>query len=150
GSEIVHLRTLRNLWRWLDTEPRLRELVAGARAPTFGAALDLDELPTDFNLEQRYAVARALAARDFLLIQGPPGTGKTKLVAEIARRAMAGGERVLMAAFTNQAVDNVLLRLAENGVTDFVRLGHALSIAPALRWARLADRALARSAAPDA
>src|SRR5258706_590398 len=28
GSDIVQLRTARNLWRWLEAEPRLRELVA--------------------------------------------------------------------------------------------------------------------------
>jgi DNA replication ATP-dependent helicase/nuclease Dna2 len=145
GSDIVQLRTARNLWRWLEAEPRLRELVAGTRAPAFDAAPPLDNLPAQLNAEQRRAIERALAARDFLIIQGPPGTGKTKVVAEIARQAMARGERVLIAAFTNQAVDNVLLRLAEEGVTDFVRLGHALSVAPALQWSRLADRALARS-----
>lgn len=138
-SDIVHTRTVRNLWRWLDADPHLRLLVSGTRAPTFDA-LDLSDLSSHFNDEQRLAIGRALAARDFLLVQGPPGTGKTHVVAEIARRAIARGERVLVAAFTNQAVDNVLLRLREKGVEDFVRLGHELSIAPALRGHRLSER----------
>ena len=136
-SDLVHDRTVRNLWRWLDTEPRLRELVSGARSPEFEPALSDADFPPGLNEEQRAAIVRALAARDYLLIQGPPGTGKTSVVSEIARRAMARGERVLLAAFTNQAVDNALLRLAQDGARDFVRLGHELSVAPALRRFRL-------------
>ncbi|HEY8324474.1 MAG TPA: AAA domain-containing protein, partial [Ktedonobacterales bacterium] len=153
GSDVTHDRTVRNLWRWLTVAPRLRELVAGQRAPTF--ADDADEaaapLPARFNDEQRQAVSRALAARDFLLIQGPPGTGKTAVVAEIARRAVARGQRVLLAAFTNQAVDNALARIVESvesaeqdGVAA-ARLGHALSVSPETRRWRLAE--LARRAA---
>jgi DNA replication ATP-dependent helicase Dna2 len=141
-SEIVHDRTVRNLWRWLDAEPRLRALVRGSLAPTFDdAASDTDAPPPDLNIEQHQAVARALAARDYLLIQGPPGTGKTSVVAEIARQARERGERVLVAAFTNQAVDNVLRRLVAGGMHDIVRLGHELSVATDLRPYRLAARA---------
>ncbi|MGH2515187.1 MAG: DEAD/DEAH box helicase, partial [Ktedonobacterales bacterium] len=57
------------------------------------------------------------------------------------RLAIARGERVLIAAFTNQAVDNVLRRLLDDGCEDFVRLGHRLSIAPELRRYRLTTRA---------
>jgi DNA replication ATP-dependent helicase Dna2 len=141
SSDIVAGRTARNLWRWLEVEERLRDLVAGRRAPAFAETPPQDELPAELNPEQREAVHRALAARDFLLIQGPPGTGKTLVAAEIARRAVARGKRVLLAAFTNQAVDNVLLRLAHDGMRDFVRLGHELSVAPALHPYRLAEQA---------
>lgn len=140
GSEMVHDRTVRNLWRWLEAEPRLRDLVRGERAPEFGHA-PLDTVTDALNQEQRQAVARALAARDYLLIQGPPGTGKTRVVAEIARALVARGERVLLGAFTNQAVDNVLLRLVEDGFEDFIRLGHELSVTPALHHRRLAAAA---------
>jgi DNA replication ATP-dependent helicase Dna2 len=149
-SEIVHDRTVRNLWRWLEVEPRLRALVSGELAPSFDSSFDADEsaeLPAVFNPEQREAARRARAARDYLLIQGPPGTGKTSVVAAIARRALERGERVLAAAFTNQAVDNVLRRLVAEGGHDLVRLGHELSVAADLRPYRLAARAGADPAA---
>ncbi len=149
SSDIVHDRTVRNLWRWLRTDARLRDLVAGRRAPAFDGSASPDALPDGFNAEQRTAISRALAARDFLLIQGPPGTGKTRVVAEIARQAMARGERVLLSAFTNQAVDNVLLRLASEGYDNFVRLGHELSIAPPLHGHRLAEQARRRTGQPS-
>jgi DNA replication ATP-dependent helicase Dna2 len=143
GSEMVHERTVQNLWRWLDAHERLRALVRGDLAPSFGheGTATTAAHRSDFNAEQRAAVARALAARDFILIQGPPGTGKTGVVAEIVRQLVARGERVLVAAFTNQAVDNVLRRLVDDGFHDFVRLGHDLSVAPELRSYRLGARA---------
>ncbi len=147
GSDVTHDRTVRNLWRWLDVEPRLRALVAGQRAPAFAAPpgdaeMAPDDLPASFNREQRAAVTRALAARDFLLIQGPPGTGKTAVVAEIARRAVARGQRVMLAAFTNQAVDNALARIViPDGAIAATRLGHELGVAAEMRPWRLAERA---------
>ncbi|HEX6820303.1 MAG TPA: AAA domain-containing protein [Ktedonobacterales bacterium] len=140
-SAMVHDRTVRNLWRWLDAEPRLRALVNGSLAPAFDDEDDAIEAPPILNPEQRRAVSQALSARDFLLIQGPPGTGKTSVVAEIARQCVARGERVLLAGFTNQAVDNVLRRLAADGMRDLVRLGHELSVAEELRPFRLVARA---------
>ncbi|HEX6796639.1 MAG TPA: AAA domain-containing protein [Ktedonobacterales bacterium] len=151
ASDITAHRTLRNLWRWLEADPRLRALVAGERPPRFGpvSAPALDDLDADFNAEQRAAVALALSADDYALVQGPPGTGKTRVVAAIARRAMARGDRVLLAAFTNQAVDNVLLRLLAEGRDDAVRLGHELSVAPRVRGLRLAPRTRSRLGLPD-
>ncbi|HEX8997539.1 MAG TPA: AAA domain-containing protein [Ktedonobacterales bacterium] len=155
GSDVTHDRTVRNLWRWLDADPRLRALVAGQLAPAFddapsdtlddlaGAAVvanDGDDL-AGFNEEQREAVRKSLAARDFLLIQGPPGTGKTAVVAEIVRRAVARGQRVLLAAFTNQAVDNALARIVARGDLRAVRLGHDLGVAPEMRPWRLVAQA---------
>jgi DNA replication ATP-dependent helicase Dna2 len=148
-SDIVRTRTLRNLWRWLDADPRLRALVSGERAPTFDSSFAPDDPPVDMNAEQRRALDRALAAKDYALVQGPPGTGKTRVVAEIARRAIARGERVLVAAFTNQAVDTVLRRLVANGECAIVRMGHEQSIAPTLHGFRLAERTRQRLGGDD-
>lgn len=147
SSDTVHDRTVRNLWRWLGVEPRLRAVVAGRHAPTFdqdierqGAEHDCEQ-PSPYNKEQRRAIARGLAARDFLLIQGPPGTGKTSVLSALARRAVDRGERVLIAAFTNQAVDNALRRVVADGLDDVLRLGHEQSTSADLRQFRLAARA---------
>jgi hypothetical protein len=67
------------------------------------------------NDSQRGAIARA-CERNLTSIWGPPGTGKTKviglLVAELCRR----GERVLLAANTNAAVDNAVEAVRAAGV----------------------------------
>jgi superfamily I DNA and/or RNA helicase len=68
-------------------------------------------------------VARALSAQDYHLIQGPPGTGKTSGVLRcLVTQCLRQGEHVVVAAFTNRAVDEIERRLEENGL-PFVRLG---------------------------
>lgn len=126
GSDIVHTRTLHNLLRWLHADPHLRALVAGKVRPRFNDT----SVPrrTDFNDEQNLAVERAVQMSDYLLVHGPPGTGKTSVIAEIVKRLTAQGQRVLLAAFTNQAVDNMLLRLDTEGFHDYARLGHDRSV----------------------
>ncbi|MGB8343692.1 MAG: AAA domain-containing protein [Ktedonobacteraceae bacterium] len=126
ANDTVHTRTTQNLYRWLHVAARLRDLVAGRARPCFDDA----SIPprADFNDEQNLAVARAVQARDYLLIQGPPGTGKTSVIAEIVKRLCGQGQRVLLAAFTNQAVDNMLTRLDAEGFHDYLRLGHERSV----------------------
>jgi DNA replication ATP-dependent helicase Dna2 len=123
----VHTRTLQNLYRWLHVEPRLRELVSGKLRPRFNSET-IRQARADFNDEQNLAVERALLAEDYLLIQGPPGTGKTSVIAEIVKQLCSQGQRVLLAAFTNQAVDNMLKRLDSEGFHDYLRLGHERSV----------------------
>ncbi|TMC19988.1 MAG: hypothetical protein E6J34_14050 [Chloroflexi bacterium] len=125
-NDIVHVRTQQNLLRWLQSHAHLRDLVAGKVRPRF------TERPfagrSDFNMEQNLAVARALQMQDYLLIHGPPGTGKTSVIAEIVCRFCDQGQRVLLAAFTNQAIDNLLKRLDKEGCHDYLRLGHERSV----------------------
>lgn len=125
-TSIVHVRTVQNLLRWLQADTHLRDLVSGARRPRFAHA-QVAPRP-DFNIEQNLAVARALQMRDYLLVHGPPGTGKTSVIAEIVKRLCQQHKRILLAAFTNQAVDNMLLRLQREGFDDYVRLGHERSV----------------------
>jgi DNA replication ATP-dependent helicase Dna2 len=125
-TSIVHVRTVQNLLRWLQAETHLRDLVSGIQYPRFTHA-QVAPRP-DFNDEQNLAVTRALQMRDYLLVHGPPGTGKTSVIAEIVKRLCQQNKRVLLAAFTNQAVDNMLLRLSREGFHDYLRLGHERSV----------------------
>ncbi len=105
----------------LKSDERRRDVLLGRAAPEF------DDQPSreyvSNNEAQNRAVARAVCARDLSLIQGPPGTGKTYTVARLVRALVENGERVLLSAFTNRAVDNALETLLEQGFDDFVRLG---------------------------
>jgi DNA replication ATP-dependent helicase Dna2 len=122
----VHTRTIHNLLRWLHADPHLRSLVAGKVRPCF---TDNTISPrADFNDEQNLAVERAVQMHDYLLVHGPPGTGKTSVIAEIVKQLTGQGQRVLLAAFTNQAVDNMLMRLDKEGFHSYVRLGHDRSV----------------------
>src|SRR5947208_87736 len=125
-TNLVHVRTVKNLLRWLQAGVHLRELVAGKLRPQFSKLSVARRL--DFNAEQNLAFERALQMQDYLLVQGPPGTGKTSVIAEIVKRLCQQGQRVMLAAFTNQAVDNMLKRLDTEGFHDYVRLGHDRSV----------------------
>lgn len=130
-NNIVHVRTLQNLQRWLKADSRLRGLVAGSLRTQFRNRTFLPR--ADFNVEQNLAVERAMQMEDYLLIHGPPGTGKTSVIAEIVKRLCQEGQRVLLAAFTNQAVDNMLIRLEKEGFKNYVRLGHERNVDEAVQ-----------------
>jgi len=106
----------------LKADERRRDVLLRHAEPEFDSS-STDTVYIPNNEAQNRAVSRALAARDFSLIQGPPGTGKTYTVACLVRALVENGERVLLSAFTNRAVDNALEALLKQGFDDFVRLG---------------------------
>ncbi len=110
---------------------RTRDAVALVRAPKLLAPTTWTPLDTALDEVQRAAVDAGLRSGDVALIIGPPGTGKTRTLAEVVRQRVARGERVLCAAPSNTAVDNLGMRLAASGVR-VVRLGHPARIRPAL------------------
>ena len=67
--------------------------------------------------------------RPILIIQGPPGTGKSGLLKELILLAVRQGERVLLTAPTNAAVDNMVEKLSNIGV-EIVRVGNPARISP--------------------
>jgi DNA replication ATP-dependent helicase Dna2 len=88
-----------------------------------------------FNPSQIRAIERSVACKAFHLIWGPPGTGKTRVIPEIIQR-VAG--RILLGAFTNTAVDKMLMALLDaDPSARFLRMGRA-SDSPELA-ARLDD-----------
>ena len=127
-NNLVHTRTLKNLLRWLETSQHLRQLVAGNIRPRFTTGPIAAVVDARLNAAQQLAVKKALRMQDYLLIQGPPGTGKTSVIAAIVKQLCAQGQRVMLVAFTNQAVDNMLRRLDAEGFSDYVRLGHDRSV----------------------
>ena len=113
---------------------RLRDVAALARPPHPLAPVTWTPLDTALDERQRAAADLALRSGDVALIWGPPGTGKTRTLVEVIRQRVARGERVLCAAPSNTAVDNLGVRLAEvdGGALRAVRLGHPARVSPAL------------------
>ncbi|MBV0903226.1 AAA domain-containing protein [Haloarcula salina] len=107
--------------------PEQKDVLFGRRDPEFEA---VERTFIDNNDAQNEAVRLAVGAEDFALVHGPPGTGKTYTLARMIRALVEGdgrdgdgGQRVLLSAFTNRAVDNLLEALEEQGFTDIVRVG---------------------------
>lgn len=130
-------RGARAIERFRRAEPssplgRLREVFWGERRPEFDPPASPRPFDTELNEVQLEAVGRALAGREVCLIHGPPGTGKTRTLVEVIRQAVARGERVLAAAASNTAVDNMAERLVDSGLR-VVRLGHPARLSEAMR-----------------
>ncbi|EEF38380.1 DNA-binding protein smubp-2, putative [Ricinus communis] len=92
-----------------------------------------------FDDSQRRAMALGLnQKRPLLIIQGPPGTGKSGLLKELIVRAVHQGERVLVTAPTNAAVDNMVEKLSNIGL-DIVRVGNPARISSAVASKSLSE-----------
>ncbi len=105
-------------------------MLAG-QAPRFLPRARGPALPGTLAPEQEAALDLADRSLDVALVHGPPGTGKTTVLVEVIRRAVARGEKVLAAAPSNLAADNLLERLVAAGV-DGVRVGHPARVVPGL------------------
>lgn len=86
-----------------------RDLLAGHRELSFASPLAVPFDPVlDLNTYQERAAVAALRADDVFCIHGPPGTGKTRTLVAIVEHAVKHGQRVLVCAHSNQAVDNIV------------------------------------------
>ena len=111
------------------------------REPTFSNRADETYIPS--NDAQNRAVKRAVNAEDFALIHGPPGTGKTYTIAQLLSVLVARGDRVLLSAFTNRAVDNALTAVRDPDVDvsdeSIVRVGTNAGIDDSMQDIKLDD-----------
>jgi len=132
-----------------------KDVLFGRRAPEFR---DVDDRPADSpgsgdadaadapdayidnNAAQNEAVELAVDAEDCALIHGPPGTGKTYTIARTIRALVAEGNRVLLSAFTNRAVDNALEALRDQGFEDVLRVGTETGVRGDMQDVRLVQR----------
>ena len=89
-------------------------------------------LDTSLDPSQLAALEFVLGQRELAVVQGPPGTGKTTPLVEVVRQAVAAGQKVLVCAPSNVAVDNLLDLLDRRGV-KVVRLGDSRKTAARLR-----------------
>lgn len=108
----------------LDPPPRFVDLSVESLFTCGGVDVpgcDQNRLRQDFgrlNSDQKEAVLKVIAAEDFALIQGLPGTGKSETISFITRLLVMRGKRVLLTSYTHSAVDNLLCKLMESGVSQ--------------------------------
>ncbi len=94
----------------------------------------------NLNPSQQAAVDKILAANDLAIVHGPPGTGKTTtLVQAIKALVRRDGERVLVVAPSNTAVDLLSERLADEGL-NVLRIGNPVRVSERLQSITLDNR----------
>ncbi|WP_254863407.1 AAA domain-containing protein [Halovivax gelatinilyticus] len=119
----------------LKSDDRRKDVLFGRRDPEF---VDPDETFVPNNDAQDEAVRLAVGANDYALVHGPPGTGKTYTIAKTVEALLERGERVLLSAFTNRAVDNALEAVLDAGIDPdrIVRIGTESGVRPDMRHLR--------------
>ena len=74
------------------------------------------------NDNQKHAILKSMLCEYYSLIVGYPGSGKTTIIALLIDILVRMGKKVLVATFTNTAVDNILIKLRERNFHKFKRL----------------------------
>ena len=93
-----------------DAPPLLRKMT-GLQETPFSGSRTVD-LPDGMDFSQRRAWGCAVNMDNpVTLVQGPPGTGKTKVLVDVAEYLCKKGCRILIAAPSNTAVDNICRKL---------------------------------------
>jgi KaiC/GvpD/RAD55 family RecA-like ATPase len=101
------------------------------------------------NASQQGAVNKILAANELAIVHGPPGTGKTTtLVQAIKALVRRDGERVLVVAPSNTAVDLLSEKLAEEGL-NVLRIGNPVRVSERLQSLTLDSRMAEHSAVKE-
>ncbi|XP_054795481.1 DNA replication ATP-dependent helicase/nuclease JHS1-like isoform X1 [Prosopis cineraria] len=108
----------------------LRKMIVDLEAPKFDSGSVLSQDPAisyvwsekSLNDDQRRSILKILTAKDYALILGMPGTGKTSTMVHAVKALLIRGTTILLTAYTNSAVDNLLIKLKAQGI-DFVRIG---------------------------
>jgi ATP-dependent RNA/DNA helicase IGHMBP2 len=108
-------------------------------SPNRGDPAELCPLDPGLNPSQLAAVSFAISTPRLALIHGPPGTGKTRTLVEVVRQCLRAGERLLLTAASNTAVDTLAERLIASGV-PLLRLGHPARVASAVAASTLDAR----------
>ncbi|MCJ1383093.1 Tripartite DNA replication factor [Xylographa soralifera] len=132
GMAMVRNNLIRIMELDLFGAQALRKLVIEDIAPTFAAAAPMTfntASQSNLNVDQRTAIEKVMCARDYALVLGMPGTGKTTTIAHIIRALASQGKSVILTSYTHTAVDNILLKIRNDGI-GILRLGAVAKVHP--------------------
>ena len=79
------------------------------------------------NESQQQAVAAIIQNEQITIVHGPPGTGKTTTLIEAILQLIKAGEKILVSAPSNTAVDNIAKGLILQGI-KVLRVGNASKV----------------------
>lgn len=90
-------------------------MILGAAKATFQFPDEAFHAPPQLDAAQAFAWSTAIhSGNRCVLIQGPPGTGKTHVLERIVRTLSRDqGQRILIAATSHAAVDNICRRIPD-------------------------------------
>ncbi|GAO46682.1 hypothetical protein G7K_0906-t1 [Saitoella complicata NRRL Y-17804] len=116
----------------IDGDEKRRQLIVDLAEPRFEPrSTQYPPRPSQstLNVDQLRAIERVMMANDYALVLGMPGTGKTTTIAHIIRALTAQGKSILLTSYTHTAVDNILLKIKDDGL-NILRLGGSAKVHP--------------------
>lgn len=108
---------------------RLINILTGEKAPTFHTLPDYRH--PKLNAKQLVAVQQILAANELAIVHGPPGTGKTTTLVQAIKALAKRGEKILVTAPSNTAVDLLSEKLSDEGL-NVLRVGNPARVSERL------------------
>ncbi len=131
ANDVSFRRMLNTLQQLKEHHPLSEWLLLKKKAVRVDANGDLKYIDQQLNDRQELAVSHAVSEDSLFLIHGPPGTGKTTTLVEVILQLVKKGNRVLAAADSNTAVDNLVEKLQHSG-SKVLRIGNPARVDPDL------------------
>ena len=106
---------------------QLHNTSAPSTVVTHTAASDIQFRNKNVNESQQQAIANIIANEQLCIVHGPPGTGKTTTLIEAIVQLVEQGEKVLVSAPSNTAVDHLAKGLLQQGI-NVLRVGNTSKV----------------------
>jgi ATP-dependent RNA/DNA helicase IGHMBP2 len=107
---------------------RLFEILHGEKPSTAIDIATLKHLPSFYNQQlntsQQQAIKAIVENELVTIVHGPPGTGKTTTLIEAIEQLVNKGEKIMVSAPSNAAVDNICKGLLNRGI-KLLRVGNS-------------------------
>lgn len=116
---------MRSLFAWSTAEKCRKDLILGLLPPEKDAG---KRLSRPYHKDLDGVLEKIAQMKDYFLLIGPPGTGKTSMAMRfiVEEELQNANASVLLAAYTNRAVDEICAMLQNAGI-DFLRIGNRYS-----------------------
>ena len=119
-QELKENKPLYNLFQQLHDEP----IILKTRTVS---TQSLQFRNKQLNESQQQAIAAITQNDQLTIVHGPPGTGKTTTLIEVIIQLIKAGEKILVSAPSNTAVDNISKGLLHQGV-KLLRIGNTSKV----------------------
>lgn len=106
---------------------QLHEAKKTGKTPAPPSLTDIPFRNKGLNESQQQAVSAIMQDETVTIVHGPPGTGKTTTLVEAISQLTAKGEKVIVSAPSNTAVDNIAKGLIKNGIR-LLRVGNTSKV----------------------